>query len=217
VAAQVEDQLGKLESGTAGKTPAPGVSAARGVATVHSWLNQVYGTLDSADAAPTVQALAMLSEVEKVLTQQLNEIKQIQAGSLAELNQKLRQVGTKEISQSHDVETAAPQARRGQRSRRASMFRRRRPRTAEGGPSLRGACPPPSPASNLIDGHPIPNAGIQRPADPEAPRPKALRFRVVWIPRACLMPSESLQSLGGSCAPKELPSHAVFRFCAPAP
>jgi len=60
---------------------------------VHSWLNQVYGTLDSADAAPTVQALAMLSEVEKVLTQQLNEIKQIQAGSLAELNQKLRQVG----------------------------------------------------------------------------------------------------------------------------
>jgi len=108
-AVQLEDQLGKLESGTAGKTPAPGVSAARGVATVHSWLNQVYGTLDSADAAPTVQALAMLSEVEKVMAQQLNEIKQIQAGSLAELNQKLRQVGTKEISQSYDVETAAPQ------------------------------------------------------------------------------------------------------------
>jgi len=29
------------------------------------------------------------------------------------------------------------------------------------------------------------------------------------------MPSESLQSLGGSCAPKELPSHAVFRFAPP--
>jgi len=108
-AVQLEDQLGKLESGTAGKTPAPGVSAARGVATVHSWLNQVYGTLDSADAAPTVQALAMLSEVEKVMAQQLNEIKQIQAGPLVHLNQKLRQVGTKEISQSYDVETAAPQ------------------------------------------------------------------------------------------------------------
>ena len=109
VAAQVEDQLGKLESGTAGKTPAPGVSAARGVATVHSWLNQVYGTLDSADAAPTVQALAMLSELEKVSAQQLNEIKQIQAGPLAELNQKLRQAGAKEVSQSYDVGPEAAQ------------------------------------------------------------------------------------------------------------
>ena len=104
VAAQVEDQLGKLESGTAGKTPPPGVSAARGVATVHSWLNQVYGTLDSADAAPTVQALAMLSELEKVSAQQLNQIKEIEAGPLAELNQKLRQAGAKEVSQSYAAE-----------------------------------------------------------------------------------------------------------------
>jgi hypothetical protein len=109
LAAQVEDQLGKLESGTAGKTPAPGVSAARGLATVHSWLNQVYGSLDSADAAPTVQALAMLRELEKVSAQQVNEIKQIRTGPLAALNQKLRQAGAKEVSQSSDAEPEAAQ------------------------------------------------------------------------------------------------------------
>jgi len=37
---------------------------------------------------------------------------------------------------------------------------------------LRGACPPPSPASNLIDGIQSQTLGIQRPADPEAPRRK---------------------------------------------
>jgi Sortilin, neurotensin receptor 3, len=109
VGAQVEDQLGKLESGASGKTPAPGVSAARGMATVHSWLNQAYGTLDSSDAAPTLQALAMLKELEKVSAQQLNEIKRIQAGPLAELNQRLRQAGAKEVSQSYDVEPEAAQ------------------------------------------------------------------------------------------------------------
>jgi uncharacterized protein YidB (DUF937 family) len=109
-AAQVEDQLGKLESGTAGKTPPPGVSAARGVATVHSWFNQVYGALDSADAAPTVQALAMLSELEKVSAQQLNQIKEIEAGPLAELNHKLRQAGAKEVSRSY---VAEPQPAQG--------------------------------------------------------------------------------------------------------
>jgi hypothetical protein len=109
LAAQVEDQLGKLESGTAGKTPPPGVNAARGVAMVHSWFNQVYGTLDSADAAPTVQALAMLSELEKVSAQQLNQIREIEAGPLAELNRKLRQAGAKEVSQSYPSEAQPTQ------------------------------------------------------------------------------------------------------------
>jgi hypothetical protein len=107
-AGQLEEQLGKLESGTAGKTPTPGVSAARGVATLHSWLNQVYGSFDSADAAPTVQALAMLGELEKASAQLLNEFKQLQAGDLAKLNQQLRQEGAAEISQSFEPQSPRP-------------------------------------------------------------------------------------------------------------
>jgi hypothetical protein len=56
-----------------------------------------------------VQALAMLRELEKVSGQQLNEIKQIRTGPLAALNQKLRQAGAKEVSQSSDAEPEAAQ------------------------------------------------------------------------------------------------------------
>jgi photosystem II stability/assembly factor-like uncharacterized protein len=102
-ASQTEELLGKLETGTAGKTPAPGLSSARGLAAIHSWLSQVYGTLDSADAAPTVQALAMLGELEKASAQKINGLKEIQA-SLAELNRKLREAGAREISQEYQLE-----------------------------------------------------------------------------------------------------------------
>jgi photosystem II stability/assembly factor-like uncharacterized protein len=97
-AAQLEAKLAALEGGTASKPPAPGVSAARGVATLHSWLNPVYGTFDSADAAPTAQALAMLAELEKASGEQLNELKQLREGPLLELNRQLRQVGSMEVS-----------------------------------------------------------------------------------------------------------------------
>jgi hypothetical protein len=182
VAAQVEDQLGKLESGTAGKTPSPGVTAARGMATVHSWLNQVYGTLDSADAAPTVQALAMLSEVEKVLAQQLNEIKQIQAGPLAELNQKLRQAGTKEISQSYEVNGGG--SRRGELRGvggpiwAASIGCRALTWTARA--TILTLCdvrlvlqPYCAFQPALLDGHPIPNTGHPTPSRPRSATPRA--------------------------------------------
>jgi photosystem II stability/assembly factor-like uncharacterized protein len=97
-AAQLEAKLATLEGGTASKPPAPGVSPSRGVATLHSWLNQVYGTFDSADAAPTVQALAMLGELEKASSEQLKELKQLREGPLVDLNQQLRQAGSTEVS-----------------------------------------------------------------------------------------------------------------------
>jgi len=106
-AGQLEEQLGKLESGTAGKTPSPGVSAARGMVTIHSWLNQVYGSFDGADAAPTVQDLAMLGEVEKASAEQLNEFKKIRDGALLKLNSQLREAGSAEISQSYVAEPRA--------------------------------------------------------------------------------------------------------------
>jgi len=70
---------------------------------LQSWLNQVYGTLDSADAAPTVQALAMLDELEKVSAQQANEFKQLREGPLAELNRQLRKVGSTQISLNYQL------------------------------------------------------------------------------------------------------------------
>ncbi len=102
--AELEEKLAKLESGTAGKTPPPGVSPARSMATVHSWLNQVYGTFDSADAAPTVQALAMLGELEKVSTEKLNEFKRLREGPLADLNRRLREAGSTEITLRYKAE-----------------------------------------------------------------------------------------------------------------
>ena len=100
-ASDLEVKLGKLEKGTAGKTPAPGVSAARGMTALHSWLNQIYSTLDGADAAPTIQALAMLGELERASAQQINEFKHLREGPLFELNQSLKKAGAVEISLRH--------------------------------------------------------------------------------------------------------------------
>ena len=102
-ATKLEDSLAKLETGTATKPPAPGVNANRGVATLHSWFNQIYGTFESADAAPTLQALARLGELEKASAEQLKGLQQLREGPLTELNRQLRAAGTTEISQTYEV------------------------------------------------------------------------------------------------------------------
>src|SRR5450432_4395219 len=66
-------------------------------------------------------------------------------------------------------------------------------------------------------GHPIPNCRHPTASRPRNASEQTPKLGDEWIPWACLMPSESLQSLGGSCAPKELPSHAVFRVAPPLP
>jgi len=105
-AKDLDDKLAGLESGTAPKPPKPGVSADRGMATIHSWLNQVYATFDSADAAPTVQAIAMLAELEKVSTEQLNSFKQLRDGPLADLSKELKKSGAAAIDLSYVAEPA---------------------------------------------------------------------------------------------------------------
>jgi hypothetical protein len=77
--------------------------------TIHTSMNQVYGSLDGADAAPTVQALAMLGELEKVSAEQLNEFKQLRDGVLLKLNPQLRQAGSAEISRSYEPEPQSVQ------------------------------------------------------------------------------------------------------------
>ena len=108
-AVQLEEKLALIESGTASKPPAPGVSATRGLAALHSWLSLIYGTFDSADAAPTLQALAMLGELEQASGRQLNEFKQLRDGPLVELNQQLRKAGSTEISLRYDAGFAQAQ------------------------------------------------------------------------------------------------------------
>ena len=103
-ATKLEGELADLEKGTAAKPPAPGVNANRGAATLHSWFNQVYATLDAADAAPTTQALTMLSELEQAAAEQKKSLQRLQAGLLADLNHQLRQTGAPEITETHDLD-----------------------------------------------------------------------------------------------------------------
>ena len=67
-----------------------------------------FPALDGADAAPTVQVLATLGELERVWAGQLNEMKKIEGG-LPELNRKLREAGVGEVSQSYRLEVEPAQ------------------------------------------------------------------------------------------------------------
>jgi hypothetical protein len=53
--------------------------------------------VDSADAAPTTQAVAMFSEVNAALDEQLKRWRDMQSADLPELNRQLRQSGVHEI------------------------------------------------------------------------------------------------------------------------
>jgi photosystem II stability/assembly factor-like uncharacterized protein len=71
--------------------------AGRSLARLNEGLNRLLGIVDSADAAPTTQAVAMFQDVEKVLNQQLNQWEEIQKTDLKALNAALKQAGMSEI------------------------------------------------------------------------------------------------------------------------
>ena len=64
---------------------------ARGLARLNSGFGSVLAVVQSADAAPTTQAMAMLSELEKALDEQLTKWKELQAQDLPALNKALKQ------------------------------------------------------------------------------------------------------------------------------
>ncbi len=91
------DKLERIEKGNG--THDPGILAAKGMAAMHGWLNQVYGTLGSADAAPTTQATAMLKQLEKVSAEQIAQIEPLRA-TLKEVNEQVVKAGGKQIASS---------------------------------------------------------------------------------------------------------------------
>ena len=71
--------------------------AGRGLARLNSGLNTLLGVVDSADTAPTTQAAAMFQDLEKVLDEQLDRWKEIQAQDIPRLNESLEKAGRSPI------------------------------------------------------------------------------------------------------------------------
>jgi hypothetical protein len=65
----------------------------RSLSRLNSGLAAILSALDTADAAPTTQELAMFTEVEKALEEQLSAWGQLKSKDLPELNQQLKKTG----------------------------------------------------------------------------------------------------------------------------
>jgi hypothetical protein len=87
------DEKAALIEGTPGGYGAQYLSTpeARGLARLNSGFGSLLAIVQSADAAPTTQAIAMLSELEKALDEQLTKWKELQAQDLPALNKALKQ------------------------------------------------------------------------------------------------------------------------------
>jgi len=65
----------------------------RSLARLNSGLGTLLNALDTADAAPTTQQLAMFGELEKALLEQLSAWAQLKSKDLAQLNDELKKAG----------------------------------------------------------------------------------------------------------------------------
>ncbi|HYL13700.1 MAG TPA: glycoside hydrolase [Terriglobales bacterium] len=73
-------------------------AAGRSLARLNGGLNRLLGAVDSADAAPTTQQIAMLNQVQAALEQQLAAWKEMKERDVAALNSRLRRAQLKEIT-----------------------------------------------------------------------------------------------------------------------
>ncbi|HST10469.1 MAG TPA: hypothetical protein VLL05_08820 [Terriglobales bacterium] len=92
--AEVDKKLGEVE-GSGGGFGAQYLStpAGRGLTRLNSGLSALLAVVDSADAAPTTQAIATFAEVQKALDEQLARWTEIRNKDLSSLNQQLKQAG----------------------------------------------------------------------------------------------------------------------------
>jgi photosystem II stability/assembly factor-like uncharacterized protein len=103
--ANLQSQVGELDKklaeveGTAGGYGAQYLStpAGRGLARLNSGLSTLLAIVDSADAAPTTQAVATLTEVQRALDEQLAQWADLRNKDLPALNQQLKQAGVPPI------------------------------------------------------------------------------------------------------------------------
>ncbi len=96
--AELDKKAADLE-GTAGGYGASFLSTPEGraLARLNAALNNLLATVDSADAAPTTQAVAMFEEVHRVLGEQLERWVELQKRDIPALNQELKHAGASEI------------------------------------------------------------------------------------------------------------------------
>ncbi len=70
----------------------------RSLARLNSALTSLLGTVDSADAAPTTQAIGMFGDVQQALEQQLSRWQEIKKQEISTLNATIRQAGLSPIN-----------------------------------------------------------------------------------------------------------------------
>src|ERR1700740_2284481 len=101
----VQFKIGELDKKAAELESTPGgfgaqylsTPAGRGLARLNSVLSNLLTDTDSADTAPTTQAVAMFAELQGALEEQLGRWTEIQNKDLPALNQQLKQAGLAEI------------------------------------------------------------------------------------------------------------------------
>jgi photosystem II stability/assembly factor-like uncharacterized protein len=82
----------------------------RSLSRLNSGLAAIISALDSADAAPTTQELAMFAELEKALQEQLSAWDQLKSKEIQELNQQLKKTGLPPIDLQKPVPATADAA-----------------------------------------------------------------------------------------------------------
>jgi photosystem II stability/assembly factor-like uncharacterized protein len=112
--ASMENRLRVME-GTSGGYGATYLAGAEGtsLARLNSALNQLLGNVDSADAAPTSQALAMFADVKTALDQQLSAWNEIKSRDIAALNSQLRKRKLPELNPALAPSAESPGASSG--------------------------------------------------------------------------------------------------------
>ncbi len=81
-------------------------SEGRSLARLNSALSSLLGTVDSADAAPTTQAIGMFGDVQQALEQQLSRWQEIRKQEIPTLNATIRQAGLSPINVEVEAGTA---------------------------------------------------------------------------------------------------------------
>jgi len=94
------DKQGSLLEGTSGGYGAGFLNSpeSRGFARINTAFYNLFATIDSADAAPTSQAIAMTSRVEEALSEQLKAWESLRSGELERLNGELKRRGLQPIN-----------------------------------------------------------------------------------------------------------------------
>jgi hypothetical protein len=104
-AANLQSQLAELDKKAADLEGAPGgygaqylsTPAGRSLSRLNSGLTNLLAAVDSADTAPTTQAIATFTEVQQALDEQLARWAELRDKDVPGLNQQLKQAGTPEI------------------------------------------------------------------------------------------------------------------------